>query len=97
LRGFSGGNYFDRLVNHPQVAHWYAENRDTTHPKFSSLPTGMLQYSPDLDNITSSDSPYIPIEKRALRFMSADRVRAGSQWQERADVLGQWWLIALIS
>lgn len=46
LRGFSqnpdGGSYFQKLVNDPRLIHWFCENHDLTHPKLSTLPTGLI-------------------------------------------------------
>lgn len=88
LRGFndpnSGGAYFQQLVNSPQLIHWFAENRDISHEKMSSLPTGNSQTHPD----DRSDYPYqvMPLEQRPLSIMNADRIRSGPQWNKRWQV-----------
>jgi hypothetical protein len=85
LRGFRGGANWNRIIDSPQVLHWFAENKDVNHQKMSALPTGMAF----LDNDDRSDFPKsVPhILNRTLAVLNSDRVRDGQgQWKKRADV-----------
>lgn len=94
LRGFSdvddGGKYFQTLVTDPRIIHWFSENHDLSHPRLSTLPTGMASPSPDSAwddlNITANA---IPLQQRPLKFFVSDRVRSGGsgQWALRARIL----------
>jgi hypothetical protein len=74
----------NRLLNSPQIIHWFAENHDMQHPKLSTLPTGLVGENPD----ERADFPdqILPLHKRPLLVMNADRIRRGSQWVEREEV-----------
>lgn len=90
LRGFGGnggGSYFTRLINHPQVVHWFAENRDIYHPKLSALPSGGDSERPDdFSSFPPADS-LLPLEQRPLMILNSDRIRSGTgQWQKRLEV-----------
>ncbi len=87
LRNFPA--YYEEFIESPNLIHWFAENKDTNHPKLSSLPTGMSipDYSDEFyaHNIPVPHS--IPILDRPLKVLVSDRVRDGSgQWKDRNDV-----------
>ena len=87
LRNFP--DYYEEFIESPNLIHWFAENKDTNHPKLSSLPTGMS--TPDYnDEFYAHNIPIphsIPILDRPLKLLVSDRVRDGSgQWKDRNDV-----------
>lgn len=90
FRGFGGndgGRFYQILVESPQIIHWFAENHDLTHPKVSTLPTGMSTgFNPD----DRTDFPWnisIPILQRPMKVLVSDRVRSGTgQWALRREV-----------
>ena len=92
MRGFSlrmdGGPYYQTLLNSPQVIHWYAENHDLTHPKISTLPTGMsVEHPDDQTDYPTDRSQIVPIQKRPIKVLLSDRVRTGTgTWALRAQV-----------
>jgi len=76
LRGFAastdGGPYFQTLVRDQRLIHWFCENRDLSHPKLSTLPTGFTfpwtELRSDLDRRN-----HVPIDERPLKiFVSID-------------------------
>jgi hypothetical protein len=92
LRGFSssadGGDYFQTILNSPQIIHWFCENHDLSHPKISTLPTGMSIANPD-DTSDFPDSSSIPsLLSRPLKVLVSDRVRSGTgTWALRGEVV----------
>lgn len=92
LRGFSGnedgGDYFKMILESKQVVHWFAENRDLIHSKFSSFPTGLSwEGNPDDRSDYPDPKTIIPIDQRPLKVLNADRIRDGrGQWEDRATV-----------
>ena len=44
---WNGGINWNRIIDSPQVVHWWAENKDVVHPKLSALPTGLCDDNPD--------------------------------------------------
>ncbi len=94
MRGFSrsddGGSYYQMLLKSPQLIHWFAENHDMTHPKISTLPTGMSTGgNPDSETDYPTDyTNILPVNKRPMRMLVSDRVRTGTgTWALRAEVL----------
>jgi len=93
FRGFGGqdgGKFWSILVNDGKLIHWFAENHDLSHPKVSTLPTGMSLGVPDVDTHTFSDLSNITIlplaERPYLQVLMSDRVRNGrGQWALRAE------------
>lgn len=92
LRGFSqgldGGQYFQTLVNAPQLIHWFCENHDLAHPKLSTMPTGFYA---NADKLYYENAParelVKPLKQRPLQMLVSDRVRSGTgQWATRAHV-----------
>lgn len=86
MRGFGNEvNYFKRIVDNKQCVHWFCENRDALHPKFSSIPTGFVNDASDYENKTKN-LEFIPLRNRMMKFMSTARLRSGNQWVERYSV-----------
>lgn len=82
-------DYYKDFIESPNLIHWFAENKDTDHPKLSSLPSGLstTDYSDEFyaHNIPVPHS--IPILQRPLKLLVSDRVRdGGGQWKDRNDV-----------
>ena len=92
LRGFSnnsldeGGPHWQLLTSHPQIMHWYCENHDLTHPRVSTLPTGIVRNIKGMDPLEHSGQPS-PMKSRPLRFLVAHRLRSmRGQWELRKNV-----------
>lgn len=83
-----------RLLDHPLLRMWFAENLDTDdEPKMAPLPTGLVfpKFRPP------PALPALPISRvsdRPLRLLCAHRVRQGEQWRPRlqatAAARGAW-------
>lgn len=87
LRGMWMGPNWHRIIEAQQVVHWYAENRDFIHPKFSTLPTASCdELNPDDRTDFPPADSVLPLEKRPLVVMSLDRQRPGPQFADRAAV-----------
>lgn len=83
--GWDGGPYFQRLLNSPQVIHWFMENHDLNADKISTLPTGMSVDDPD--DRTGFPHQSLALHQRPLMVMKADRIRDGrGQWADRYNV-----------
>jgi len=87
LRNFP--EYYEEFIESPNLIHWFAENKDTNHPKLSTLPHGLstVDYSDEFyaRNIPIPHS--VPILDRPMKVLVTDRVRDGNgQWKDRNDV-----------
>ena len=91
LRGFAGadgGNLYHELIGHQNVIHWFCENHDLTHPKLSTLPTGMDFDKDDHRDDFPDASSVKPLQERPLKVLVSDRVRNGlGTWALRAEVV----------
>ncbi|MTW23150.1 sulfotransferase domain-containing protein [Allochromatium palmeri] len=76
---------FDEIIADTRVLHWFAENRDSEHPKLSTLPTGYV-FEPGASDQVSLPKIDRPLQERPLRVLCAHRVRAGQQWDLRRRV-----------
>lgn len=77
-RGFYSDGFL-KLLNSPNIIHWFIENRDFDHPKLSSIPTGM---PPDV--MLDIPKDVVPLMNRPLIFLDASRIRDGrGQWYDR--------------
>ena len=92
MRGFSGSNdggkFFQSLVTDHRIIHWFAENHDLTHPRLSTLPTGLtwVSHPDDLSDHPDPES-IVPILQRPLKVFVSDRLRGGSsQWNLRLNI-----------
>jgi hypothetical protein len=85
LRNFP--EYYENFIKSPNLIHWFAENKDTNHPKLSTLPHGMSvpDYSDEFYEHNTPVPHTIPILERPLKILVSDRVREGSQWKDRSD------------
>jgi hypothetical protein len=91
FRGFGGndgGKFYKTLLESPHLIHWYAENHDLSHPKLSTLPTGMSTGGdPDSRTDYPRESEITRLSSRPLQITLSDRVRSGTgQWALRAQV-----------
>jgi len=74
-----------RILDHPNLVHWYAENLDEGgHPRRSPLPLGLVFPEGKPDGIILPSPP--ALATRPLRAFCAHRHREGPQWQMRRDV-----------
>eukprot|EP01034_Spumella_vulgaris_P032117 gene32117-39667_t len=97
LRGFAntsdGGDHYQSILKDERVIHWFAENHDMTHPKISTLPTGIVPAS--IDDIIkflarqNNSKSHMEISKRPLQFVLSDRIRDGTQWEARSTASKQ--------
>ena len=69
---WNGAINWARLVEAPQVVHWWAENKDVIHPKLSALPTGMCDDNPDNMTEFPAQGSTKPILQRPLKVMSRE-------------------------
>ena len=92
--GSEDSDGWTKLMKDSRILHMFAENRDSNHPKVSTMPTGftldMLDStgqhynSPDYEDRTILN---LPIFDRKLSVLVADRVRDRvGQWADRAHV-----------
>lgn len=76
---------FARILDHPNLLHWYTENLDAGgHPKRSPLPLGLVFPDGMPNGIALPESP--PLASRPLRVFCSHRQREGSQWEVRRHV-----------
>lgn len=73
------------LLEHPQLLHWYMENRDEILPGTSSMPVGLVFEEGDED-VIEIPSALSPLRNRPLRAFCAHRIRSGPQWEVRRIV-----------
>jgi len=74
-----------RILDHPNLRHWYAENLDEGgHPERSPLPVGLVFPGGMPDGIVLPGPA--PLAARPLRVFCAHRHRDGPQWELRRHV-----------
>lgn len=76
----------ERILGHPHLRRWYAENLDRGgHPRLSPLPLGLVlpQGCPP-GGIPRPAVP--PLAQRPLQVLCAHRLRPGPQWEVRRRV-----------
>ncbi len=75
-----------RILEHPKMLHWFAENLDDdSDARFSPLPTGLVREDGRADAAFIAPLPP-PLHERPLRIFCAHRLRAGPQWETRRNV-----------
>lgn len=92
--GFTGTlnrGLWPRLINHPKIIHWFAENHSRSHPKMSTLPIGLVSTvgvtQPDevyAESLLAASTATEWSQRRTL-ILSSDRIRTGDgQWRDRS-------------
>lgn len=74
-----------RILDHPNLVHWYAENLDEGgHPKRSPLPLGLVFPEGMPDALVQPAPPLLG--PRPLQVFCAHRHREGPQWETRRRI-----------
>ena len=74
------GKSFDGIANHPLLAAWFAQNKDTQHPKLNTLPIGLDFHSRWRDAQIWGDGTILPsMQEAELRMVLHQSLR----WSER--------------
>lgn len=82
----TGGWAWNFLTQHPQIKHWYCENHDLTHPKVSTLPTGVVEHDDTMKHIPILKLD-VPVNKRGTNLFVGHRLRTSAgQWELRQQV-----------
>lgn len=76
------------VLQSPLLQHCFVENLDTTGPKLTPLPLGLLHYAHwELYAPFLRDPPLpIQLDRRPIRVISCHRNRQGPQWEDRNRV-----------